>query len=98
MASPSRRLVALTESTVRITATHMQRIDLLKLVFGSWRTAQEAHIANAVHLVLVLAGLAYARMEEGMGGPAFDFIAVTAIATAVVFGVVRLMRVERAAG
>jgi hypothetical protein len=66
--------------------------DLGRLLFGDWRSAREAHIVNAIHLALVLAGLAYARLVEGMSGPTFDFIALSAIGTVVVFGIGRLAR------
>ena len=74
----------------------MQRFDLARILFGDWRSAAEAHIANAVHLLAVLFALWVAR-AQGMAGPTFDFISLTAIATTVVFGVGRLARTPKAA-
>ncbi|HEX2562074.1 hypothetical protein [Phenylobacterium sp.] len=74
----------------------MQRIDLARILFGDWRSAAEAHVANAVHLVAVLFALWVAR-EQGMAGPTFDFITLTAIATTVVFGIGRLARTPKPA-
>jgi hypothetical protein len=74
----------------------MQRFDLARILFGDWRTAAEAHIANAVHLLAVLFVLWVAR-EQGVSGPTFDFISMTAIVTTVVFGLGRLARTPRAA-
>lgn len=74
----------------------MQRFDLARILFGDWRSAAEAHVANAVHLVAVLFALWVAR-EQGMAGPTFDFISLTAIATTVVFGIGRLARTPKPA-
>lgn len=75
----------------------MQRFDLARILFGDWRSSAEAHIANAVHLAAVLFALWVAR-EQGMTGPSFDFITLTAIATTVVFGIGRLARTPKPAG
>lgn len=74
----------------------MQRFNLARILFGDWRSAAEAHVANAVHLVAVLFALWVAR-EQGVAGPTFDFISLTAIATTVVFGIGRLARTPKTA-
>lgn len=74
----------------------MQRPDLARILFGDWRSASEAHIANAVHLVAVLFALWVAR-EQGMTGATLDFITITAVVTTVVFGIGRLARTPRPA-
>ncbi|HEY9217503.1 MAG TPA: hypothetical protein VIO94_05590 [Phenylobacterium sp.] len=72
----------------------MQRIDLARLLFGDWRTATEAHVANAVHLAVVLFAL-FVAQRQGMSGPTFEFISMSAIATTVLFGLGRLARTPK---
>lgn len=74
----------------------MQHFDFARTLFGDWRSTAEAHVANAVHLLAVLFALWVAR-EQGIAGPTFDFISLTAIATTVVFGIGRLARTPKPA-
>lgn len=74
----------------------MQRFDLARFLFGDWRSAAEAHVANAIHLAAVLLAL-WAAQQKGMAGPTFDFVALSAIVTTIVFGVGRLARTPRTA-
>jgi hypothetical protein len=74
----------------------MKRFDLARFLFGDWRSAAEAHIANAVHLLAVLFALWVAR-EQGVSGPTFDFISISAMGTTAVFGLGRLARTPKPA-
>jgi hypothetical protein len=74
----------------------MQRFSLARFLFGDWRSAAEAHVANAIHLAAVLLALWVAK-QQGFAGATFDFIAMTAIGTTVVFGLGRLARTPKPA-
>ncbi len=76
------------------TQERMQPSALARFLFGDWRSAAEAHVANAIHLAAVLLALWFAR-EKGFGGPTFDFVSMTAIGATVLFGLGRLARTPK---
>ena len=74
----------------------MPRFSLARFLFGDWRSAAEAHVANAIHLAAVLIALWVAK-AQGFAGPTFDFISMTAVGTTIVFGLGRLARTPKPA-
>lgn len=74
----------------------MPKFNLARFLFGDWRSASEAHVANAIHLAAVLIALWVAK-AQGFSGSTFEFISITAIGTTVVFGLGRLARTPKPA-